>query len=92
MDLKEGVILHLDTDGAPLEIELLDASKMVSGEPKDDLDAKSLMKVPDIDYENLRHLVKKYLGTGTANRLDVFAREVGLLPPKGSYKESGPSL
>ena len=30
MDLKEGVILHLDKAGAPLEIELLDASKTVA--------------------------------------------------------------
>ena len=29
IDLKEGVILHLDSKGLPLEIELLDASKLV---------------------------------------------------------------
>lgn len=28
VDLKEGVILHLDGKGLPLEIELLDASKL----------------------------------------------------------------
>ena len=28
IDLKEGVILHLDSQGLPLEIELLDASKL----------------------------------------------------------------
>jgi len=28
IDLKEGVILHLDSEGLPLEIELLDASKV----------------------------------------------------------------
>jgi len=28
VDLKEGVILHLDGDGLPLEIEILDASKL----------------------------------------------------------------
>lgn len=28
IDLKEGVILHLDSEGAPLEIEILDASKL----------------------------------------------------------------
>ena len=27
VDMKEGVILHLDDKGLPLEIELLDASK-----------------------------------------------------------------
>ena len=28
VDLKEGVILHLDKDGKPLEIEILDVSKI----------------------------------------------------------------
>lgn len=28
IDLKEGVILHLDGEGLPLEIEILDASKL----------------------------------------------------------------
>lgn len=28
IDIKEGVILHLDGDGLPLEIEILDASKL----------------------------------------------------------------
>lgn len=30
IDLKEGVILHLDNNELPLEIEILDASKLVS--------------------------------------------------------------
>jgi len=30
IDLKEGVILHLDEDGNPIEIEIIDASKFVS--------------------------------------------------------------
>jgi len=30
IDLKEGIILHLDSKGAPLEMEILDASKFVS--------------------------------------------------------------
>ncbi|MBI5788948.1 MAG: DUF2283 domain-containing protein [Candidatus Schekmanbacteria bacterium] len=28
IDIKEGVILHLDGEGLPLEIEILDASKL----------------------------------------------------------------
>ncbi len=28
IDIKEGVILHLDSEGLPLEIEILDASKL----------------------------------------------------------------
>ncbi|GLI53488.1 DUF2283 domain-containing protein [Thermodesulfovibrio yellowstonii] len=30
IDLKEGIILHLDEKGLPIEIEILDASKIVS--------------------------------------------------------------
>ena len=30
IDLKEGVILHLDKEGLPLEIEILDASKIAT--------------------------------------------------------------
>jgi len=30
IDLKEGIILHLDAKGVPIEIEVLDASKFVS--------------------------------------------------------------
>ncbi len=30
IDMKEGVILHLDNAGAPIEMEILDASTVVS--------------------------------------------------------------
>ena len=30
IDMKEGVILHLDNTGAPIEMEILDASTVVS--------------------------------------------------------------
>ena len=30
IDIKEGVILHLDSEGSPLEIEILDASKLAT--------------------------------------------------------------
>ncbi len=30
IDLKEGIILHLDSKGAPIEMEILDASKFVA--------------------------------------------------------------
>ena len=30
IDIKEGVILHLDGEGVPLEIEILDASKLAT--------------------------------------------------------------
>ncbi len=30
IDMKEGVVLHLDKDGAPIEMEIFDASNVVS--------------------------------------------------------------
>ncbi len=60
--------------------------KMVSGEPKDDFDAKALLRVAGVQYSKLRKLVGHFLGMGSANRLDVFAREVGLLSPKAAYR------
>jgi len=30
IDMREGIILHLDSEGKPLEIEILDASKIVT--------------------------------------------------------------
>jgi len=30
IDMREGIILHLDLEGKPLEIEILDASKIVT--------------------------------------------------------------
>lgn len=30
IDMKEGIILHLDENGGPLEMEILDASKYVA--------------------------------------------------------------
>ena len=30
IDMKEGIVLHLDNTGAPLEMEIMDASKFVS--------------------------------------------------------------
>jgi len=65
--------------------------KLVSGETKDDQDAKSLLMIEGIKYDDLRSLVKRHLGAGTANRLDVFSREIGIRPPRKPYKMSGPS-
>lgn len=30
IDLKEGIVLHLDANGMPIEMEILDASEIVS--------------------------------------------------------------
>ena len=75
-------------DGNPIPVvslEHLIAMKIVSGEPKDDKDLKTLLGLKEANYEKARSIVAKYLGSITAERLDVFAREVGLLPKRGPY-------
>ncbi len=63
--------------------EHLIAMKMVSGEPKDDQDVKYLLTVKTTDYDKVKAVVEKYLGGYVADRLDVFARGLGILPPRG---------
>ena len=64
--------------GVPLvPVEYLLAMKMVSGEPKDDRDAKRLLEHADLKYSAARKIVSRHLGPVTADRLDVFAREAG---------------
>lgn len=75
-------------DGNPIPVvslEHLIAMKIVSGEPKDDKDLKTLLALKEVNYEKARSIVEKYLGSIIAERLDVFAREVGLLPKRGPY-------
>lgn len=67
-------------------LDYLIALKLVSGEPKDDLDVKALLQVEEIDYPKLRSFIIKHLGAATANRMDVLARDTGVLPPKKSYR------
>jgi hypothetical protein len=68
-----------------VSLEHLIAMKIVSGEPKDDKDLKTLLSLDKADYKKTRRIVEKYLGPITAERLDVFAREAGLLPKRGPY-------
>ncbi len=75
-------------DGNPIPVvslEHLIAMKIVSGEPKDDKDLKTLLALKEVNYEKARSIVEKYLGSIIAERLDVFAREVGLLPKREPY-------
>ena len=62
--------------------------KIVSGESKDDNDLKILLALQNFSYEKARKIVDKHLGVITAERLDVFARDAGLLPKRGPYKYS----
>ena len=71
-----------------VSMEYLIAMKIVSGESKDDNDLKILLTLQNFIYEKAREIVEKYLGPITAERLDVFARDAGLLPKKGPYKYS----
>lgn len=66
-------------------VEYLIAMKMVSGEPKDDIGVKHLLKNVAIAYEIVKDIVVRHLGVVTGNRLDVFARDVGLLPKLSEY-------
>ena len=51
IDLKEGVILHLDKEGVPLEIELIDASKFISLDEFAFLISPGMMKKADAGLE-----------------------------------------
>ncbi|MBF0099370.1 MAG: nucleotidyl transferase AbiEii/AbiGii toxin family protein [Desulfobacterales bacterium] len=71
-----------------VSIEHLIAMKMVSGEPKDDKDVKKLLSLMKANYKKTKSIVTKYLGAITAERLDVFAREAGILPKNKTYLNS----
>ncbi len=66
-----------------VSLEHLIAMKMVSGEPKDDKDVKDLLKVNTINYDRTKAIVEEYLGGYVADRLDIFAGEIGILAPRG---------
>ncbi len=78
--------VFVDENKIPVvSLDYLIAMKMVSGEPKDDTDLKKLLCLKNVNYKKARSIVEKYLGLITAERLDVFAREVGVLPKRGAY-------
>lgn len=81
---QPGVVVN-DVTMPLVRLDHLITMKLVSGTPKDDLDVRALLKVDGIHYPDLRKLVWHHLGVGTANRLDAFAREAGLLPPRTNY-------
>jgi hypothetical protein len=60
-----------------VSLEHLLAMKMVSGEPKDDVDARRILQLEALDYRCAREITERHLGAATANRLDAFAREAG---------------
>lgn len=70
--------VQVGTRQVPLvSLEHLLAMKLVSGEPKDDIDARRLLQLERLDYARAREIVARHLGPASANRLDALAREVG---------------
>ncbi len=72
---------RIGTEGGDVPVVPLDhlvAMKMMSGEPSDDKDVEELLtNVRQEHYRELRELVAKHLGRGSAERLDVLARRIG---------------
>jgi hypothetical protein len=60
-----------------VSLEFLLAMKLVSGEPKDDIDARRILQREELQYATARKIVESHLGAASANRLDAMAREVG---------------
>jgi hypothetical protein len=60
-----------------VSLEHLLAMKLVSGEPKDDIDARRILQLEALDYRDARAIVERHLGPASANRLDAMARELG---------------
>ena len=68
-----------------VSLEFLLAMKLVSGEPKDDIDARRILQREELQYATARTIVESHLGAASANRLDALAREVGR-PEVGSTR------
>jgi hypothetical protein len=60
-----------------ISLEFLLAMKLVSGEPKDEIDARRILQREVLDYRHTREIVARHLGAASANRLDALGREVG---------------
>lgn len=58
-------------------LESLLAMKLVSGEPKDEIDVRRILQRQELDYGDARTIVERHLGAASANRLDALARESG---------------
>jgi hypothetical protein len=58
--------------------------KLVSGEPRDDVDVHRVLGLAVLDYARARAVVEDHLGPATASRLDAMARAAGRpeVPPR----------
>ena len=64
-------------DVSLVSLDYLLAMKLVSGEPKDEIDARRILQREEVRYADARSIVERHLGAASANRLDALAREVG---------------
>ena len=60
-----------------VSLEFLLAMKLVSGEPKDEIDVRRILQREELRYAAARDIVHRHLGAASANRLDALARETG---------------
>jgi hypothetical protein len=60
-----------------VSLEFLLAMKLVSGEPKDEIDARRILERQELRYSDARRIIEQHLGAASANRLDALAREAG---------------
>jgi hypothetical protein len=60
-----------------VSLEYLVAMKLVSGEPKDEIDVRRLLQRQELRYQDARAIVERHLGAASANRLDALGREAG---------------
>ncbi|MBF0101149.1 MAG: hypothetical protein HQK77_09605 [Desulfobacterales bacterium] len=84
-NVKDSIMIDEHIQIPLVSKEYLIAMKMVTGEVKDEEDVKNILKNTHVDYGKARQIVETHLGAATRNRLDFFAREVGLLPPRNDY-------
>src|SRR5262245_55912249 len=64
-------------DVSLVSLEFLLAMKLVSGESKDEIDARRILQREELRYRDARTIVEQHLGAASANRLDALAREAG---------------
>lgn len=66
-----------DREVSLVALEYLVAMKLVSGEPKDEIDVRRLLQRGELRYKDTRAIVEQHLGAASANRLDALARDAG---------------
>ena len=64
-------------DVSLVALEFLLAMKLVSGEPRDEIDVRRILQRAELRYSAARDIVERHLGAASANRLDALARDAG---------------